>query len=134
MIPADQDELKNAGMYRDFILDHYKNPRNSGTIENALHKHDSNPLCGDELDVYLKIEDGTIVDIKFQGHGCAISQASMSMLTDHIKGKTVEDVINMEKKEMLDMLGIELSVSRVKCALLGFLTIKKGLVEQHGNT
>lgn len=132
MMPTDQEELKNAGMYRDFILDHYKSPRNQGIIEKAdIHYHDSNPLCGDELDIYLDVKDGIVKDIKFTGKGCAISQASMSMLSEIVKGKTLKKLLALDKKEVLDMLGIELSVSRVKCALLGLTTVKKGIV-QHG--
>ena len=117
-------------MYQENILDHFKNPRNFGKIENAsVHHHEYNPLCGDEIELYLLIDDNKkIVDVKFNGHGCAISQASASMLTEQIKGKNLEELKKMTKENILEMLGIPLSPVRLKCALLSLDTLKNGIL------
>ena len=117
-------------MYQENILDHFKNPRNFGKIENAsVHHHEYNPLCGDEIELYLLIDDNKkIVDVKFNGHGCAISQASASMLTEQIKGKNLEGLKKMTKENILEMLGIPLSPVRLKCALLSLDTLKNGIL------
>ena len=117
-------------MYQENILDHFKNPRNFGKIENAsVHHHEYNPLCGDEIELYLLIDDNKkIVDVKFNGHGCAISQASASMLTEQIKGKNLEELKKMTKENILEMLGISLSPVRLKCALLSLDTLKNGIL------
>src|SRR2546428_487661 len=94
-------------MYRDYILDHYKNPRNFGELEGATHSyHDSNPLCGDELTMSLRIGNGHVDDVRFQGKGCAISQASASILTEEIKGKTLDEVKAIDRDQVLANLGI----------------------------
>jgi len=112
-------------MYRDYILDHYKNPRNSGDLDGATHTyHDTNPLCGDEITMHLKVEDGRIEDIRFAGKGCAISQASASILTEDVKGKTLDDVRGYDSQRVFDNLGITISPARVKCALLGLKALK----------
>ncbi len=112
-------------MYRDYILDHYKNPRNAGDLPRATHSyHDTNPLCGDEITMYLDVADGRIADIRFEGKGCAISQASASMLTEDVKGKTLDEVRAYDKQQVFDNLGITLSPARVKCALLGLKALK----------
>ena len=117
-------------MYQENILDHFKNPRNFGKIENAsVHHHEYNPLCGDEIELYLLIDDNKkIVDVKFNGHGCAISQASASMLTEQIKGKNLEGLKKMTKENILEMLGISLSPVRLKCALLSLDTLKNSIL------
>ena len=117
-------------MYQENILDHFKNPRNFGKIENAsVHHHEYNPLCGDEIELYLLIDDNKkIVDVKFNGHGCAISQASASMLTEQIKGKNLEGLKKMTKENILEMLGIPLSPVRLKCALLSLDTLKNSIL------
>jgi len=117
-------------MYQENILDHYKNPRNFGTIKNAsVHHHEKNPLCGDELNLFLVIDKNKkIADVKFSGHGCAISQASASMLTEKMKGKSIEDVNKLTKEDILEMLGIPLSPVRLKCALLSLDTFKNGVL------
>ena len=108
-------------MYRDYILDHYKNPRNFGELEGATHTyHDSNPLCGDEMTMQLKIDDGHVDDVHFTGKGCAISQASASLLTDEVKGKPVADAAAFGATDLLDLLGIDISPARLKCAMLSF--------------
>jgi nitrogen fixation NifU-like protein len=112
-------------MYRDYILDHYKNPRNAGELKDATHHyHDSNPLCGDEMTMYLRIGDGHVDDVSFVGKGCAISQASASILTEEVKGKTLEEVKAIDRDHVLANLGIPISPARVKCALLGLKALK----------
>jgi nitrogen fixation NifU-like protein len=112
-------------MYRDYILDHYKNPRNSGELPGATNTyHDTNPLCGDEITMALLIDDGVVRDVRFTGQGCAISQASTSILTEEIKGKTLDEVRAIDRQHVLENLGIPISPARVKCALLGLKTLK----------
>lgn len=115
-------------LYRDFILDHYRNPRNAGSIENAdATFEDINPLCGDKVRMDLRIRDGVIEDVKFKGRGCAISQASTSLLTEEIKGKKIADIDRIGKDEVLANLGINISAARLKCALLGLKVLKQAL-------
>jgi nitrogen fixation protein NifU and related proteins len=115
-------------LYREHILDHYKNPRNRGTMENPdITFQDSNPLCGDELRIDLKVEDGTVVDVKFSGNGCSISQAAASMLTERIKGRPVEEVKSIHREQILEDLGIALGPVRLKCALLALKVLKGGV-------
>ena len=112
-------------MYRDYILDHYKNPRNAGKLPGATNSyHDSNPLCGDEITMALLIDDERVKDVRFEGKGCAISQASASILTEEIKGKTLDEVKAIDRQHILENLGIPISPARVKCALLGLKTLK----------
>ena len=112
-------------LYKEVILDHYQHPHNHGTLPDATNSfEDSNPLCGDRIRMELKIQDGVVADVKFTGKGCAISQASASMLTDEIKGKTLDEIKNIDKQTVLDMLGIPLGPSRVKCALLPLKVMK----------
>ena len=114
-------------LYRDNIIDHYQNPRNYGTLEHPdISYEDSNPVCGDEIRIDLKIDRGRVVDARFQGHGCSISQASASMLTEEIIGKTLEDVKQIDKQYLLDLLGIPLGPVRLKCALLSLKVLKAG--------
>jgi nitrogen fixation NifU-like protein len=106
--------------YREFILDHYKNPHNFGALEGATHRyHDTNPLCGDEITMYLKIDAGDRVeDVAFEGKGCAISVASASILTDEVRGKTLAELKAIDRDHVLENLGITLTPARLKCALL----------------
>ena len=116
-------------MYQENILDHYKSPKNFGKIENpSVHHHEYNPLCGDEIELFLVIKDKKVVDVKFKGHGCAISQASASMLTEEIKGKNIEELKKMTKENILELLGISLSPVRLKCALLSLDTLKNSIL------
>ena len=116
-------------MYQEQVMDHYRSPRNRGTIEHAdITFHDYNPLCGDEVVLTVKVNDSRIADIKFSGQGCAISQAATSMLTEEVTGKTFKEVLGMQNKEVLGLLGIPISPARLKCALLGFKALEKGIV------
>lgn len=121
------DEIES--MYQEQILDHYKNPRNFGKIANAtVHHHEYNPLCGDEVEMFLVIKGDKVVDVKINGHGCAISQASASMLSERINGKKLEELKKLTKEDILEMLGIPLSPVRLKCALLSLDTFKNAVV------
>jgi nitrogen fixation protein NifU and related proteins len=113
-------------LYRENILEHYKQPRNFGELENPdLEFEDNNPLCGDELRVQLRVDDdGRIADVRFSGHGCAISQASASMASEEIVGMPVDDLIRLDRDFVLDLLGIEISATRMKCALLTLKVLK----------
>jgi nitrogen fixation NifU-like protein len=114
--------------YRQNILDHYQNPRNFGTLEDPdISAEDSNPLCGDKIRVDIKVKDGAVEDVRFTGVGCSISRAAASMLTEEIKGKTLEEVKQIGRDEVLEMLGIELGPVRLKCALLALKTLKVGV-------
>jgi nitrogen fixation NifU-like protein len=119
-------------LYRDEILEHYRNPHNFGTLdEPTLVKEGSNPLCGDRITLMLEIDDdGTVKDVAFTGRGCAISQASASMLTDEIKGKPLSEVANTGRQDVLDNLGIEISPARMKCAMLSLETLKSAVSER----
>jgi nitrogen fixation NifU-like protein len=115
-------------LFRQTILDHYQNPRNFGTLEHPdISAEDSNPLCGDQIRMDLKIKDGRVEAVRFTGKGCSISRAAASMLTEEIEGKTLEEVKRIGKQEVLDMLGIELGPVRLKCALLALKTLKVGV-------
>jgi nitrogen fixation NifU-like protein len=112
-------------LYREQILEHYKRPRHWGELADPdAEAEDNNPLCGDELKVQLKIEDGKVVDVGFSGHGCAISQASASMTSDEIIGMPVDDLVRLDKNFVLELLGIDISATRMKCALLSVKVLK----------
>jgi nitrogen fixation NifU-like protein len=117
-------------LYREQILEHYKRPHNwsppLAELESAdLEFEDANPLCGDTLRVTLAVgDDGTVEDLRFSGHGCAISQASASLASDEVKGMKVDDVLKLDKDFVLDLLGIELSATRLKCGLLSLKVLK----------
>ncbi|GJM15894.1 MAG: iron-sulfur cluster scaffold-like protein [Thermodesulfobacteriota bacterium] len=112
----------------DYILDHYKNPRNFGTIEDADFSYEEGiPSCGDVIRLDLKIRDNKLDDVKFSGTGCAISQASVSILTENVTGKEIGDVISLTDHDMLEALGGQVSPIRFKCALLGLTVLKKAL-------
>jgi nitrogen fixation NifU-like protein len=123
-----EDEL-----YREIILDHYKNPRNAGRLQDATHvQHELNPSCGDVIDLTLKVDETRhVTDVKFEGHGCAISQAAASILTETIKDKTVEEVLKIDQAEMFRLLGVPVHGSRLKCALLALKTTHKALSGYH---
>ena len=113
-------------LYREQILEHYKQPHNWGELDDAdLEFEDFNPLCGDELKVQLKVgEDERITDVRFSGHGCAISQASASMASDEVIGMPVSELLRLDRAFVLDLLGIDISATRMKCALLSLKVLK----------
>ena len=115
-------------LYRENIIDHYRHPRNKGHLDAAdIHYHDVNPFCGDEITIELRVVEGRVVEAAFDGKGCAISQASASMLTEEILGKTLDEVKLLEKEDVLEMLGIPIGPVRLKCALLPLKVLKAGV-------
>ncbi|MBE3564915.1 MAG: SUF system NifU family Fe-S cluster assembly protein [Thermogemmatispora sp.] len=115
--------------YREYILDHYRDPRNYGRLENpTVHVEDSNPLCGDQVSMDLLVEGDHVTAVRFQGRGCAISQAATSMLTEMVQGKSVQEVVRLGKDDILEALGIPISPARMKCAFLGLRVLHKSLV------
>ena len=122
-------------LYREVILDHYKNPRGHGVIEDAdAEAEGMNPLCGDEVSIYVEFADDgeTIDDVKFSGRGCAISQASTSMLMEMVKGRKAQEIAELPKEALLDEIGIPLTPIRLKCALLGLGVLKVALNRAKG--
>ena len=113
-------------LYRDQILEHYKRPHNFGPLEDFdLEFEDSNPFCGDEHHVRIKLdEDGKVAEVRFEGSGCAISTAATSLLSDELDGKTREELLRLDKEFVLELLGIDISATRMKCALLGLKVVK----------
>jgi len=113
-------------LYREQILDHYKHPHNFGELDDAdFEFEDMNPLCGDELRVQLRTDDeGRIEDVRFSGQGCAISQASASMVSDEVRGMSPEELLRLDKSFVLELLGIDISATRMKCALLALKVLK----------
>ena len=120
-------------LYREVILDHYKNPRSHGLLDDAdAQAEGQNPLCGDEVRVSLRFDGDTIGDVGFEGRGCAISQAATSMLTELVRGRTADEVARMPKEELLDEIGIPLTPVRLKCAILGLGVLKVALHKAKG--
>jgi nitrogen fixation protein NifU and related proteins len=120
-------------LYREIILDHYKNPRGHGVIADAdAQAEGQNPLCGDEVSIFVSFDGDTIDDVKFSGRGCAISQAATSMLMEMVKGRTAADVAGMSKDALLEEVGIPLTPVRLKCALLGLGVLKVALHRAKG--
>jgi nitrogen fixation NifU-like protein len=113
-------------LYREQILDHYKRPHNFGRIESPdLEFEDTNPFCGDEQHVTMRLDaEGRVVEVAFEGQGCAISTAATSLLSDELVGRTREELLALPKEEVLDLLGIEISATRMKCAMLGLKVVK----------
>lgn len=118
-------------LYREVLLEHYRNPVHKGKlIKPDIHKEDSNPLCGDTIEIFLRIDkDEKVVGASFEGKGCVISMASADLLLEEIKGKTLKEVNAMGTEEILDLIGLNLTHTRVKCAMLGLIAIKKGILE-----
>ena len=112
-------------LYKEIILDHYKNPNNLGTIKNGIQVEEVNALCGDKIKIWLEVKNGLIADAKFQGSGCAISVAATDILMDMIKGKKITDVQHMSGSEIEKEIGIELTSVRKRCAYIGLEAIKK---------
>lgn len=123
------EDLFVDSIYRENILEHSKNPQNKGRLDPHDYEYeDTNPLCGDEVHIELRVNDaGIVTDIMFDGQGCAISQASASMLTEIVQGMSVQDVKDLPKDELLEEIGIDLSPARLKCALLSFHVLKGSL-------
>ena len=122
-------------LYREVILDHYKNPRGHGVIDDPdANAEGMNPLCGDEVSIYVRFGEDheTIDEVKFSGRGCAISQAATSMLTEMVEGKTATQVAELDKDELLEEIGIPLTPIRLKCAMLGLTTLKVALHKAKG--
>jgi len=115
-------------LYRDYILEHYRRPHNFGVLDNATTTQEgANPLCGDRITLQLRVTDAHIAGVGFTGRGCAISQASTSLLTDEIKGKPVDKAASITSGDVLELLGIEISPARMKCALLSLETLQGAL-------
>jgi nitrogen fixation NifU-like protein len=115
-------------IYREIILDHYKNPRNKGTLDPHDYTfEDVNPLCGDEIRMDVRVKDDHVSEIAFSGRGCAVSQASASILTEMVEGKSLDDVKAITKDDLLEEIGIPVSPARLKCALLGLKVLKAGI-------
>jgi nitrogen fixation NifU-like protein len=116
-------------MYKDQILDLYKKPMNEGRLEDALEAEGENSSCGDKTEVFVKVEDGVIQDIKHQTEGCAISTAAVSIASEELVGMEVEEVKELDRDWMVDEMGIDVSPMRVKCAVLGLKTVQNALEE-----
>ena len=120
-------------IYRENIIDHFKNPRNYGEIVEAEIKHSElNSFCGDMIRLFVKLKEGKVEDVKFKGNGCAISMAATSMMTEILKEKTLDEVKNLKKEDIFEMLGIKLGVVRIKCGLLCLNALMKGLEQMEG--
>ena len=120
-------------LYREVILDHYKNPRGHGLLEPSdAHAEGQNPLCGDEVSMSVRFEGDAIAEVGFEGRGCAISQAATSMLTELVAGRSADEVARMPKEELLEEIGIPLTPVRLKCALLGLGVLKVALHRAKG--
>jgi len=117
-----------ADLYREIILDHYRNPRNRGTLDpHDYSAEDVNPLCGDEVRIDVRVADDKVDEIKFSGRGCAVSQASASILTEMVEGMTLDEVKALTKDDLLEEIGIPVSPARLKCALLSLKVLKSGV-------
>lgn len=126
--PAANESGPSAMMYRQAILDHYKDPVNWGRTEPVDVEHEGdNPLCGDHLTITLALDGETVVDARFEGQGCAISQAATDIFLEEVKGAPVDDVLAMDRETVSGLLGIELSPARVKCAILGLVIVRDAL-------
>jgi nitrogen fixation NifU-like protein len=116
-------------LYREYILDHYKSPRNFGHLdERDVEFFDRNPLCGDELGVHVRLEGDRVSDLRFHGQGCAISQATASIISEEIKGKTVGEIADLDRNFVTDEIGLELSPTRLKCGLLSLKVVQGALL------
>ena len=124
-----------SSVYSEIILDYYRHPRNKGTLDHPqISAKDSNPLCGDIIEMQLELDkNNSVKEVRFNGQGCAISQASASMLTEIVKGKTIDDVRKISKEEILSLIGGQLSAVRLKCALLSLKVLKTGVYNYLGS-
>ena len=122
------NEFMNQEMYMEHILDLYKNPLNFGILDNADFKERCfNPSCGDEVEIQVKLKDDKVDDIKFIGRGCAISVAAASLLTENIKGKLLNDINNLTREDMMELVGIEVGPARVKCITCSLVSLREGI-------
>jgi nitrogen fixation NifU-like protein len=122
-------------LYRDYILEHYRRPHNFGVIADPSASHEgANPLCGDRITMMLGVRDGVVERVGFTGRGCAISQASASLLTDEIKGKPIAEVAALSGDDVLELLGIDISPARLKCAMLSLDTLQQALGDLDATT
>lgn len=120
-------------MYKEELLEHYRSPHNYGSIANAdIRYRDFNPVCGDEIEIFIKVKGGRISEVKFLGKGCAISQAAASILTDNIKGKKLQDAKKTSNEQMLGMIPVKVSHLRIKCGLLALKAVQKGITIYEG--
>jgi nitrogen fixation NifU-like protein len=124
-----------SSVYSEIILDYYRHPRNKGTLDHPqISAKDSNPLCGDIIEMQLELDkNNSVKEVRFNGQGCAISQASASMLTELVKGKTLDDARKISKDEILSLIGGQLSAVRLKCALLSLKVLKTGVYNYLGS-
>ncbi|MFA6887977.1 MAG: SUF system NifU family Fe-S cluster assembly protein [Candidatus Woesearchaeota archaeon] len=119
--------------YMEHIMDHYKNPHNKGKLKKAdIKNKEKNPACGDEIEISIKLKKELIEDIRFDGHGCAISQASASLITDFVKEKNIDDVLKLTKQDMLELLGVDVAPLRIKCVMLGLRVLQRGILQHKG--
>jgi nitrogen fixation protein NifU and related proteins len=115
-------------IYREYILDHYRDPRNHGHLEHpSIAAADTNPLCGDRIEIDLNVTDGRVSEVRFSGRGCAISQASASMLTERIEGATLEELRAIKPRDVLEMIGVPIGPARQRCALLSLRVLHQGI-------
>jgi nitrogen fixation NifU-like protein len=115
-------------IYRQYILDHFREPHNHGTLEHpTLHASDTNPLCGDRIELDLNVSDDRVSEVRFSGRGCAISQATASMLTERIEGATLEELRALTPADIFEMLGVEVGPARQRCALLSLRVLHQGI-------
>lgn len=115
-------------IYRQYILEHYREPRNHGHLEHPdIHAADTNPLCGDRIELDLQVDGDRVTDVRFSGRGCAISQATASMLTERIDGATLEELRTLKPADILEMLGVEIGPARQRCALLSLRVLHQGI-------
>jgi len=115
-------------IYRENVLDHFKNPRNFGRLDPHTFSHkEFNPVCGDRIEIFVHLNDGRVTEVKFTAKGCAISVAGASILTEKIKGMSIEELGNLKKEEVLEMIGVPLGIVRMKCGLLCLKTLMNGL-------
>jgi nitrogen fixation protein NifU and related proteins len=118
-------------LYRDFILEHYRNPHNQGVLDpHDLHFADSNPTCGDEMSITIQLDDAKqrVADVAFSGRGCAISQASASILTDELRGLSLAELEAIDPKEVVENLGVPIGPARLKCALLVYKVVQGAVI------
>lgn len=115
-------------IYQEKLIDNYENPRNYGVIDDpSARARLENLSCGDSIEVFIKIQDKKIQDIKFSGEGCSVAIASMSVLSEFVKNKTIDDILKINLEKIVELLGVELTLSRLKCAGLGLETLKKAI-------